>query len=516
MTGTPYGRASGHECEIKLEGPAEILRSLKTHPAFANADVKSRAVNLRAIYFDTAMNDLARNGMSLRIRTAGRRRTMTAKWISEGQGVFSRGEAEAPAPDDQIDLTRLPADAAARIAQVANGAPLLPVFQTHVRRKLMKLADADTLIEIAVDEGQLMAGAISAPIAEVEIELKSGAQASLYALALQLVDAGLRLAPATKSARGYLLASQELPHDVRAAPIVLPPDATMQEALIAMIESSLTHFMANWPAFLVSNLPEGIHQMRVALRRLRAGLRMFERAMPDAGLQPYRDAARNIAAGLGRARELDAFIDLVESGPLTQFGADASFDALLAQARKDRAKAYDDARAIVSSAQSSRFVLELQACCAQRGWRKALAPDELAMLSQLAQTFAVKALDDLDRRAIKRGKKLRSLKPDDRHEWRIALKNMRYGADFLGILFNDQRAIKRFAKSAAALQDDLGVYNDSISACDIAIALHGEAAPQAAHAAGLVEGWCARGAHASDNHLREAFKTFRKAKRFWR
>lgn len=507
---------SGRECEIKLHGPAAVLRGLKTHPALANAIAKPRAVNLRAVYFDNAEGDLARSGLSLRIRTVGRRRTMTVKWASEGEGAFSRGESEVAISGDLPDLTLLAPEAAEHIERATNGAQLQPVFETSVRRKLMDLVDGQSIIEIAFDEGRLIAGALSEPVSEIEIELKSGPQAPMYALALQLIEAGLRLAPAAKSTRGYLLSAGGKPQDVRAAPLSLSPDASMEDALIAMIESSLSHFMANWPGLLVSEAPEAIHQMRVALRRLRAGLKMFERALPGAGLAPFRDQARDIASALGQAREIDAFVDLVEAGPLKQFAQDASFDALLAHARTQRASAYEAARACVSDAQASRFVLELQAYCARRGWRNNLAGDDLVALSQPLRIFAAHALSDLDKRVQKRGKRLRKLKPDDRHELRIALKNMRYGADFLSLAFDDNRAIKAFLKRAAALQNDLGVYNDSIAACEAAATMEREAGPAAAYAAGRIEGWCARGAHASDDHLRKAFKAFRDAPRFWR
>lgn len=507
---------ANRECEIKLDGPVDILRAVKTHPALANAVKKPRAVHLRSIYFDTVEGDLARDGLSLRIRTAGRRRTMNVKWASQGEGAFTRGENEVEISGDQLDLTLLAPEAAAHIKRATKGIDLQPVFETNVRRKLMELVDGQSIIEIAFDEGQLISGASSEPVSEVEIVLKSGPQAPIYALALQLIDAGLRVAPAAKSTRGYLLSAGGKPQDVRAAPLSISPDASMEGALIAIIEDSLSHFMANWPGLLASDLPEAIHQMRVALRRLRAGLKMFARALPGAGLAPFRDQARDIAGALGQAREIDAFIALVRAGPLKQFAQDASFDALLAHAQTQRVSAYKAAHACLSDAQTSRFVLELQAYCAQRGWRNALAADDLAALSQPLRVFAAQSLGDLDKRVLKRGKRLRKLKADDRHKLRIALKNMRYGADFFGLAFNDNRAVRAFLKRAAVLQDDLGVYNDSIAACKVAATIEREAGPAAAYAAGRIEGWCARGAHASDDHLRKACKAFRDAPRFWR
>jgi CHAD domain-containing protein len=58
--------------------------------------------------------------------------------------------------------------------------------------------------------------------------------------------------------------------------------------------------------------PEGIHQMRVASRRLRAILKENRKLYPKDRLKGLEDDARAITRGLGKARELDVSIALLE------------------------------------------------------------------------------------------------------------------------------------------------------------------------------------------------------------
>ena len=256
--------------------------------------------------------------------------------------------------------------------------------------------------------------------------------------------------------------------------------------------------------------------MRVALRRLRSGLGLFEKALPNAGFEPFRSEAKRIAGALGPARDQDAFAALVAEGPLSIFPRDDSFEALLSASAACRARAYVDACQLLSAPETSRFVLDLQAFVALRGWRNGLGTEDLSKLGQPARPFAADALGRLDRRARKLGKELKDLTPEQRHRVRIALKNLRYGADFFASLFDDARCVKTFVKSLGKLQDALGAHNDEIVACKTVVGLEQDAGLTVSRAAGIVLGWCGHGASASDGRLRDTWRAYRKARRFWR
>ncbi|MDB5570690.1 MAG: hypothetical protein JWN93_1873 [Hyphomicrobiales bacterium] len=516
---------SGREIEVKLEGPPGVLAAVFAHEALAGIVARPRAQRLVTTYFDTPDDALERAGMALRVRRNGARLVLTLKWIPEGaagsEGLFSRGEAEAKLPGEPADVLgavgRLGLACELMVREALGEGALAPRFETRVKRRIGTLALAGGgAVEVALDEGEIVAGDRRMPLHECELELKGGSPAGLFNLAARLTDAGLWISPEAKSARGYRLARDERPATVRAIHPSLAPGATGEDMAGAVVDATLRQFLGNWPALRDSRAPESVHQIRVALRRLRSGLALFERAWPGGGFEPFRAEAKRIASALGPARELDVFQSLVEDGPLTALPRDASFDALLGAAAARQADAYGRARDLMDDPATSRFVLHLQAFVASRGWRNGLSAPDLAQLGESARRFGCEALDRLDRRARKRGKGLVDLAPEQRHDVRIALKNLRYAGDFCACLFDDSRGAKRFAQTVGALQDALGAYNDSVVAQQTIAALEEDAGPAAARAAGAVLGWCAHGARKADDDLGAAWRAYRKARRFWR
>jgi CHAD domain-containing protein len=135
-------------------------------------------------------------------------------------------------------------------------------------------------------------------------------------------------------------------------------------------------------------------------------------------------------------------------------------------------------------------------------------------LTEPATSFAVACLQRLHRRVRKRGKNLIDLAPEERHQVRIALKNLRYSADFFGNLFDHTGAIRSYTRATARLQDALGNFNDIIMVTDLVeqLDVHAEVSLRAG---GIVIGWYGRGALLHDAGLRDARRVFRKVKPFW-
>jgi triphosphatase len=186
---------------------------------------------------------------------------------------------------------------------------------------------------------------------------------------------------------------------------------------------------------------------------------------------------------------------------------------LMSAFEERRCAAYRDARALIDAPQTTIFVLRIHAFLARRGWRNALSGPELARLTEPAGIFAADALERLHKRAAKRGRNLTALPDEERHEVRIALKNLRYAAEFFGILFANSRAVQTYVRSAARLQDLLGAHNDASS---VERFLDTTPDVDTARAAGIVIGWYGRGSTAADAGLMEAWKVFKTTKRFWR
>ena len=58
--------------------------------------------------------------------------------------------------------------------------------------------------------------------------------------------------------------------------------------------------------------PEGVHDMRVASRRLRAALELFRDVFPKRRLKPLLGDVKRLADALGRVRDLDVMVDRLE------------------------------------------------------------------------------------------------------------------------------------------------------------------------------------------------------------
>jgi inorganic triphosphatase YgiF len=506
------GRREGREVEIKLECPPDLRSSLFNLELLAAASVRPRGQRLVATYYDTPDDSLARAGISVRLRKSGARRALTVKWSLGGVDAFSRGEVEAPFSDAEPDVSVFGPEISGRVTEAARGVKLVPRFETRVHRRTAELRLGASCVEIALDEGEIVASGNRLKISECELELKDGDPAALFALAAQLTRAGLRLNPASKSQRGSLLVRGEKPSEVRAVTPHLDGAASVEDAMGAIIQSALMQFVSNWPAFLDAELPESVHQMRVALRRLRAALAIFEKTFPGAGFRRFRDEAKEFANALGRARDQDVFIDLVSEGPRQIFAAEPSFEILLSASLAKRLDAYRRAKEIVSTPDASRFVLELQAFVTSRGWRNALGTEDLPRLGRPARALADNALERLYRRARRLGKEIMVADTDQRHDLRIVLKNLRYASEFFASLY-DAGAAKKFTKAVGALQDALGAHNDSASALKL---VEIDAIPSEILAVGIVKGWCAREITSPESYLHDHWLAFKKVHRFWR
>ena len=208
---------SSREIEIKLEAKPSILRDAADLALFAGVTF-SRNRTFRTTYFDTADNALLDAGMSLRVRSIGRRRVLTFKWPPKGsEGVFARGEVEAAIEADAPQPDLLGAEADALIARTIGDAPLEPRSQTTFARRVAIVEHQGALIEAALDTGRIHAGERKDVISELELELKQGDPAALYDFAGRFMEYGFRVTAAPKGLRGHWLATGASPSEVRAS-----------------------------------------------------------------------------------------------------------------------------------------------------------------------------------------------------------------------------------------------------------------------------------------------------------
>lgn len=296
---------------------------------------------------------------------------------------------------------------------------------------------------------------------------------------------------------------------VRAAPVRLSPSDSIETAASGIFLTALDHFATNAAIFAQSETIESVHQMRVALRRLRAAISLFRSALAGSGLATAAVRAKTIAATLGDARDSDVFLQMLEAGPGATMEA-PNLCALRAAAQGDRDAGYAAARKMLQDAGTPAFIDDLRRLIAAHDWIAAPGAEEAGS----ARVFAKTALARLYKRARRKSRHLATQTPDERHAARIALKKARYGAEFFESLFDHQRAARDFTRTLAMLQDGLGAFNDLAAANRQLARLHADDASLAA-AAGFVRGWFAHAARASADHAQKSEKQLKALKTFW-
>ncbi|MFN3548247.1 MAG: CHAD domain-containing protein [Mesorhizobium sp.] len=512
--------APAREIELKLVAPARAIEALAAAPmVLAHARNAGTVRNLDSVYFDTPARELTRAGFALRVRRSGRQRIMTVKSAGggAGDGLVGRGEWEVAIAGDAPDLALLPDTVPRAFREIVADAALEPVVTTKVRRRARKLDLPNACVEIAIDSGTVEAGDRTVPLSEIELELVSGEVGALYDVALDMLGRGpAEMSLYSKAARGFDLAFDRPPAWRKPRRAAIARSASLDEAVAAMLSEALRHFIENRPAAVDGRHAEGIHQTRVALRRLRSILKVLAGATGSAVAEGFADDAKWLAGEQGDARGWDVF--LAETVPPVEkaCGDRSGFDVVRAAVKPLHAEGYACARAAFGDMRALRLPLALARWIELHGWRENAPPETLAVLAEPASGLARDVLDRQHRKVLKRGRRFARLDAEGRHEVRLAVKKLRYLSDFLLPLCTREKKAAAFARVLARLQDGLGRYNDIATTDQLLEKLAGGDAPAALHrACGEIHGWQARDLAAMEGELLASWKAFSSTKAPW-
>jgi len=270
------------EIEVKFIATPEAAKNLSDRLA-GWPHQHTAPLKLTNIYFETAESQLRRWDMGLRIRGFDDRYEMTLK--AAGQtlgGLHQRPEYNVEIEKPELALERLPAEIWPEGCDLtALQQQLNPLFSTNFVREKWVVTYKGSEIEVALDQGEVCAGALSEPLCEIELELVSGERDDLLAFASELADlGGLRLGSLSKAARGYALARGNPARELRPLTVMkVKPKATVEEGMLAAFTLALSQWQYHEELWLRGN-SAAQHEVRQALETLRQTFSLFGSLVP--------------------------------------------------------------------------------------------------------------------------------------------------------------------------------------------------------------------------------------------
>jgi triphosphatase len=513
------------ELELKFSIDAEAERRLvRRLRQWGPACSELGTLRLRSIYFDTADLDLSKSGIALRLRRDGRRWVQTAKLSATlVAGLSSLNEIECPVHGANLDLGRFDdpqTEDAIRLS--ASGKPLVPVFETVIKRRLWLLDYTGTRAEIAIDAGEVVGGGRRAEIREIEIEFKDGDPAGLFAIAGDLFpDGGAMPSDQSKAARGYRLvetgSADQTPSPRLARNLRIAAGLAAEEAAREILFECIGQIAANMAVVRFGGQPEGPHQLRVGLRRLRSAMALLDPVIGCAQADWLRREARWLSGEVAAVRDLDALInDIILPSARFHVGEKSLLPLALALSNLREGR-LDILRRTLAGKRAQDLVLGLLCLAHMRGWRRATGDQQGPEAKRPIAEISESALDHVWRRVRKHARGIETLDIEARHELRKELKKLRYAIEFLGGQF-PARKVRPFLKQLKVLQETFGFLNDAAMAgrllseaglADIGVAGHDRAA-------GWISGEAQAKADAAWKDAIASWDGLKKARPFWR
>jgi len=431
------------EYERKLDAPVGFRL-----PPLGGEPLEPRVFT--SVYHDVPGGSLAAVGITLRRRTEHGR----SVWQLKLPSADSRLELEAEGgpgkpPRELLELLH---------AHLRHG-PLERVAELRTRRRGELVARGGATAEVTVDEVAIMdARRVRDRFVEVEVELREGSPAQLDVLAEELAEVGAKQG----SGRPKVFRALDLGRGEPASP------QTPFAALQGLLREQLREIERHDPGTRLGRDPESLHDMRVAVRRLRALLRAGTELMA-ADTAELDARLKDLGRVLGEVRDLDVLLEHLEGEAAALGGDDAKrARSLLVGLRNERTR---KRRRLLTVLRSEKYLVLLE--------------DTARTIEELQPSGAETSLGELTERGFdKLSKTVRKLpeEPDDEqlHAVRKKGKRVRYAGELAGR--------KAFVKRAKELQDVLGEHQDAVVAAERLRELAAEAPPDQALAAGrLIE-----------------------------
>ncbi|MEU6012646.1 CYTH and CHAD domain-containing protein [Streptomyces sp. NPDC047515] len=492
---------SKREIERKYEATAETRLPDLSRVAGVSAVVHRGVSELDAVYYDTEDLRLAAGSLTLRRRTGG----SDAGWhLKFPVAAGIRDELREPLSDT------LPRSFAGLLRSRLRGSEPVPVVRLRTARDVHHLVDAEgaPLAEVALDTvraERLTGGDGTAAWTEIEVELADdGDPALLDAVERRLRRAGVRpSALPSKLARALAETAPERNRRKEAGGSA--PRRTAGDHVLAYIRRQAEAIVALDPA-VRRDLPDSVHQMRVATRRLRSALRTYRRILDRSVTDPVGDELKWLAAELGIDRDqevLDARLRACLAAVPRTLVLGPVHSRLRIWSVAHRGGSRQRTVAVLDGKRYLALLERLDALLA--------APPLLPAASRAPQRALARAvLKEYARLATRVGRALELPPGHDRdialHDARKAAKRVRYAAEAARPALG--KPAKRFTKRMKAVQTLLGDHQDSVVARDVlrTLAAQAHAAGESAFAWGLLYGREEAAAAAGERELPEVWE----------
>ncbi len=455
----------------------------------------------RVVWHDTIGLDLAADGLAL-----GEQRGI---WRLEALLPSADPRAAAWPPGAPPPVLAEAPDPAALAETLA----VRPVASCEGSLRSLVLRAGEATVSMMVLDAELRTVTLRLPACRVWLE---GEDAPCAETALALAgQVGLAVPTESLAAAALAAVADEKGKPRRMGAPALPGGQAPADAFAAIV-GHLADVVLYWaPRAAMRDGTEPVHQMRVALRRLRACLSVFRRAVGGPSVDAVTTEARHLAALLGPARDWDVFCAETGAAVVAAFAEDKAVARLLAAAERRRRESYTALAAFLGGAEFRCFGIRLAALAGGTAWQAELTPEQKEMLAVDMTAFAARVLQRRLKRLLHAGEDIAALDTPALHAIRLDGKRLRYAAEMFAPLF-DRKETRRFLRRLTELQETLGALNDGAVATTLMTELAGaRPGSDRAFAAGVVRGFVAARGGAARKEILAAWQKFRRLEPFW-
>ncbi len=461
-------------------------------------------------YFDSPRFSFFKAGIVLYIRKEGPSATQVIHQNSDDAPAKTLTTL-LPRQNGRINLNA--SDKAELGLSPRAAAPSRHMFSVDLTRSFYELKNKRSKILLTASVGEIRSAGpvfknVSQPVLDMELVVGRGSALALFDIALTLAEKhGATLQPDSIARRGFSLASPSLKKGhAKAQKVELDPTMSVGDAFAAITQSTIGHLMSNQSAALRCD-PNGIHQTRVAMRRLRAGLRAFKTILPYEGRKAFNGELRWFQQRTGPARDWHVFVD--ETLPRLKPGDVSPDEMVLLRrlAQKEGRMHSAEAAELLRSKRYTRLLLRFGRWVA--GLYEVERPEAL---EEPVVPFARRALEKAHRDLLKELKQARPGVMEDMHKVRLCGKKTRYAAEFFAALFEGEQT-QTYVQTIEDLQNRLGAANDaSVARLLVAELEYGKL--DVASIAG-VQAWSSRRVSKSLSRARPTLQWLKTADLFW-